>query len=79
LSNEGFKQIFDFTLCSGGIRGLSCYALLDATEQLFHISYQSALGLFCFFGTIVGYNFVKYDALVRTKKIKFSVQLNGLL
>ncbi|MFV8333032.1 hypothetical protein [Flavobacterium sp. GSP14] len=72
------KQIFDFYINSSIHVGLSCYALLRMTEQLFHISYQSALGYFVFFGTIVGYNFVKYDALVRTKKIKFSVQLQWI-
>jgi hypothetical protein len=37
------------------------------THFMFHISADQAMANFAF-GTIVGYNFVKYDALARAKK-----------
>lgn len=42
---------------------------------MFQIPVNENCALFVFFGTIVGYNFVKYDALVRVQKIKLRVQL----
>lgn len=54
---------------------LSCYALVRITFHVFHIPYDEAMALFVFFGTIVGYNFVKYDALVRVKKKPIGFQL----
>jgi hypothetical protein len=62
-----FKQIFDF------IKQYSCgfvrmYALVRMTHFMFH-NYLSSYLNFAF-GTIVGYNFVKYDALARIKKQK---------
>lgn len=62
------KQIFDFYLISSIHVALSCYALVRITFHIFHIQYDESMALFVFFGTIVGYNFVKYDALVRVKK-----------
>lgn len=73
-----FKQIFDFYINSSIHVGLSCYALVRMTQHMFHISYDEGVANFALFGTIIGYNFVKYDALVRSKKIKFSVQLQWI-
>jgi hypothetical protein len=69
------KQIFDFYLNSSIHVALSCYALVRITFHVFHIEYDEPMALFVFFGTIVGYNFVKYDALVRVKKNPISSQL----
>jgi hypothetical protein len=38
------------------------------THFMFHISADQSMANFAFFGTIVGYNFVKYDALARAQK-----------
>lgn len=62
------KNIFNFYLNSSIHVALSCYALVRITFHAFHIEYDVPMSLFVFFGTIVGYNFVKYDALVRVKK-----------
>nr|WP_315223615.1 hypothetical protein [uncultured Flavobacterium sp.] len=62
------KQIFDFYLNSSIHVALSCFALVQITFYFFHLQYNAAITFFVFFGTIVGYNFVKYDALVRVKK-----------
>ncbi|CAD0000663.1 hypothetical protein [Flavobacterium chungangense] len=69
------KHIFDFYLNSSIHVALSCYALVRITFHVFHIQYDEAMVLFVFFGTIVGYNFVKYDALVRVKKKPIGTQL----
>ena len=34
--------------------------------------------LFAFFGTIVGYNFVKYDALARSQKLQMRLELKAI-
>lgn len=69
------KQIFDFYLNSSIHVALSCYALVQITFYVFHIQYDEPMVLFGFFGTIVGYNFVKYDALVRVNKKPVGNQL----
>lgn len=69
------KQIFNFYLNSSIHVALSCYALVRITFHVFHIQYDAPMALFVFFGTIVGYNFVKYDALVRVKKNPIGAQL----
>jgi hypothetical protein len=69
------KQILDFYLNSSIHVALSCFALVHITFHVFHIQYDEPMALFVFFGTIVGYNFVKYDALVRVKKNPIGSQL----
>lgn len=69
------KQILDFYLNSSIHVAFSCYALVHITFYFFHIQYDEPMALFVFFGTIVGYNFVKYDALVRVKKKPIGIQL----
>jgi hypothetical protein len=72
------KQIFDFYL-NGSIHvALSCFALVQITFHVFHIEYNEAAALFVFFGTIVGYNFVKYDALVRLNQNGVGPQLKAI-
>ncbi len=63
-----FQAFFDFYLKSSIHVALSVYALVRMTQFMFEIPYDEPIALFSFFGTIVGYNFVKYDALARTKK-----------
>jgi hypothetical protein len=73
-----FKQVFDFYINSSLHVGLSCYALVRITQILFQISQQDAVGYFTFWGTIVGYNFVKYEELARSKKLQMRNQLRGI-
>ncbi|WP_144893968.1 UbiA prenyltransferase family protein [Flavobacterium tiangeerense] len=73
-----FKNIFEFYINSSIHVALSCFALVHLTYRMFHISYNNSVAFFTFFGTIVGYNFVKYDALVRTQKLKMTLQLKGV-
>jgi hypothetical protein len=69
------KNLFDFYI-NGSIHvALSVYSLVRMTGFLFPISNIEASAFFAFFGTIVGYNFVKYDALARIQKTKMRSQL----
>ncbi|CAM2933447.1 hypothetical protein [Flavobacterium frigoris] len=63
-----FKKVFDFYIRSSIHVALSVYALVRMTYFMFHISADQGMANFAFFGTIVGYNFVKYDALARAQK-----------
>ncbi len=69
------KLLFDFYINSSIHVGLSCYALVRMTQHMFHISYEETIANFAFFGTVVGYNFVKYDALARAKKAQMRTEL----
>lgn len=70
-----FKLIFNFYINSSIHVALSCYSLVRMTQYMFHIPEGDAVANFVFFGTIVGYNFVKYDALARAKKIQMRKEL----
>ena len=72
------KKILDFYInCSIHV-ALSVFALVRITEYIFGIKEDSAVLIFAFFGTIVGYNFVKYDALARIQKRQMKPQLKGI-
>jgi hypothetical protein len=45
---------------------------------MFNISYENGIENFPFFGTIVGYNFVKYDALAQAQKIEIRQELKAI-
>lgn len=68
------KKIFDFYINGSVHVALSVYALVRMTFHFFHIDYDEPMALFTFFGTIVGYNFVKYDELVRAKQLKITTE-----
>ena len=73
-----FKKIFDFYINSSIHVALSVYALIRITHYMFHICHDEPMVYFAFFGTVVGYNFVKYDALVRTKKAEMRDELKAI-
>ncbi len=70
-----FNRILDFYINSSIHVALSVYALVRMTGYLFGIDDIEPSALFAFFGTIVGYNFVKYDALARTQKLQMRTGL----
>ncbi len=72
------KKIFDFYIIGSFHVALSVYSLVRMTGFLFPISNIETCAFFAFFGTIVGYNFVKYDALARIQKTKMRTQLKGI-
>ncbi|MEO8234679.1 MAG: hypothetical protein ABI549_04625 [Flavobacterium sp.] len=74
-----FKQIFDFYINSSIHVALSVYALSRITQYMFHIYDDEAIIYFAFFGTIMGYNFVKYDALARVQKKQMRNELKAIV
>ena len=70
-----FKRLLDFYINSSIHVSLSVYALVRMTGYLFDIVEIGPPALFAFFGTIVGYNFVKYDALARIQKLHMRTEL----
>lgn len=72
------KQLLDFYINSSIHVALSVFALVKMTGFLFQIDEVQASAFFAFFGTIVGYNFVKYDALARTQKLQMRTQLKAI-
>jgi len=73
------KKLFDFYINGSMHVALSVYSLVRMTQFLFGISDDNAVAYFAFSGTIVGYNFVKYHTLVRTKKLQISNQLKAIV
>lgn len=73
-----FKKIVDFYLDASIHVALSCFSLVQITFLSFNISENRNISLFAFFGTIVGYNFVKYDALARSKKTQMRMELKAI-
>ncbi len=72
-------SVFNFYLQSSLHVALAVYALLQMTQHMFDIQNDSISGYFAFFGTVVGYNFVKYDALTRKKGLKFSRKIKAIV
>ena len=72
------KLIFNFYINSSIHVGLSCYALVRMTQHLFYIPVDVSVADFAFFGTIVGYNFVKYDALARVQRLRMRKELKTI-
>ena len=73
-----FRKLLDFYINSSIHVALSVFSLVKMTQFLFPISDDPSVAFFAFFGTIVGYNFVKYDALARTQKAQMRNQLKGI-
>jgi hypothetical protein len=73
-----FKQILDFYINSSIHVALSCLALVKVTYYMFNIPTDHSVEYFSFFGTIVGYNFVKFDALARANINKMRSQLKAI-
>ena len=69
------KNALDFYINASIHVGLSCFLLVITSQFYFNIPYDFKMAFFVFFGTIVGYNFVKYEALFRIKKAKINPKL----
>jgi hypothetical protein len=64
-----FRKIFDFYLDGSIHVALSCFCLVKISQLHFNISKDFVMAYFAFFGTIVGYNFVKYEEVFRVQKV----------
>lgn len=76
---KSIKALLDFYIHSSIHVALSVYALVRMTDYMFRIPNDKPMAYFAFFGTIVGYNFVKYDGLVRSKKLQLRSSLKGII
>ena len=72
------KQLLAFYINSSIHVAVSCFALVNITYLTVNIPSDNAVACFAFFGTIVGYNFVKFDAFARVNKNKMRSQLKGI-
>ncbi len=75
---QTFKKILDFYLDASFHVAFSCFSLVQITGLHFTIPTSNSLSFFAFFGTIVGYNFVKYDALARAQKRQMRNELKAI-
>ena len=73
------KTVLDFYINSSIHVALSSSSLVIMSQFMFHLPIDFDVVGFTFFGTIVGYNFVKYDALARIKKIEMRNELKGIV
>ena len=73
------KRLFDFYLRSSLHVALAVYALIRITELIFYLPPNPYVSWFGFFGTVVGYNFVKYDAIARSGKPKMGLQMKAFI
>ena len=60
-----FKNLFNFYINSSIHVALAVYALVRITEMYFGLPYNEPLDYFIFYGTITGYNFVKYAGVAK--------------
>ena len=72
------KQFLDFYINSSIHVALSCFALVKITYLMLNITTDNCVACFAFFGTLVGYNFVKFDALARANKNKMRSRLKAI-
>lgn len=73
------RRIFDFYIESSIHVALAVYALIRITCIQLNIFYDESVAYFGFYGTIVGYNFIKYDELARIKKITLSNTFKAII
>ena len=59
------KLIFNFYINSSIHVALSVYSLVKITELYAGIPYNENLDYFIFYGTITGYNFIKYAGVAK--------------
>lgn len=60
-----FNKIIDFYINASIHVAFAAYAFLRITEIYLDLPYQKSLDYFVFFGTITGYNFVKYAGVAK--------------
>ena len=78
------KKIANFYINASIHVALAVYSFVRLTEVYFDIAYNEALNYFIFYGSITGYNFVKYFGIAKfhhrslTKNLKY-IQVFSLL
>lgn len=74
-----FKRLVNIYIQSSVHVALSVYSLVRITDYMFQIPADKPLAFFAFFGTILGYNFVKYDSFIRTRKLQMRNSLKFII
>ncbi|MDG2194578.1 MAG: hypothetical protein P8K77_07000 [Polaribacter sp.] len=59
------KRLFKFYINASLHVALAVYSLVRITEVYFELPYHKALDFFIFFGTISGYNYIKYAGIAK--------------
>ena len=72
------KQLFDFYINASIHVALAVYALVRITELYFNLSYNESLDYFIFYGTISGYNFIKYAGVAKLHHRSLTNQLKSI-
>lgn len=78
------QSIFNFYINSSIHVALAVYSLARITEKYFHLPYNEIINYVLFYGTITGYNFIKYAGIAKlhhrslTKNLKI-IQVFSLL
>lgn len=60
-----FKQFFNFYINASIHVAIAVYTLVRITELYFDLPYNEPLDYFVFYGTITGYNFIKYAGVAK--------------
>lgn len=76
---RALKKILDFYLESSLHVAIAVYSLTQVTYHTHQIPPNNSLLMFAFLGTIVGYNFIKYDELTRIKKKPLTNRLRTII
>lgn len=74
-----FKKFLDFYINSSLHVAFSAFALVSMTQYFFGVQGDLSVAWFAFFGTVVGYNFVKYDAIARLNKTEIKKELKAIV
>ena len=69
------KRLFDFYINSSIHVALAVYSLVRITELYFGLQHNEPLNYFIFYGTISGYNFVKYAGIARLHHLSLTNDL----
>ncbi|MEZ4787342.1 MAG: hypothetical protein R2790_05565 [Flavobacterium haoranii] len=74
-----FYKLLDFYIESSLHVAFAVYALIRITFLKLGLSYDEPVAYFGFYGTIVGYNFIKYDELARVKRVPLTKRFKAII
>lgn len=77
---QAIRRLFDFYI-NGSIHvAIAVLSLVLMTNHMFQNSFDLPMAGFAFFGTIFGYNFIKYEDFFRNKKpLRFELKAIGIV
>ena len=75
---KSVKSIFNFYIHASIHVSISVLALVLMTNHMFELPFDLPMAGFAFFGTLFGYNFIKYEVYFRNK-LPLRKQLNGVV